>query len=100
MIKSVLSQQEKSIYELKKKNDTLNKTIEVMEFRSDYMEEQIEPKENEIQELKEQMLEVGHVLLHMCHPFKLPCFIQPFLPEPHHFVHYIAALSNIKSNIH
>ncbi len=67
MIKSVLSQQEKSIYELKKKNDTLNKTIEVMEFRSDYMEEQIEPKENEIQELKEQMLEVGHVLLHMCH---------------------------------
>ncbi len=67
MIKSVLSQQEKSIYELKKKNDTLNKTIEVMEFRSDYMEEQIEPKENEIQELKEQMLEVGRVLLHMCH---------------------------------
>lgn len=66
-IKSVLSQQEKSIYELKKKNDTLNKTIEVMEFRADYMEEQIEPKENEIQELKEQMQEVGHVLLHVCH---------------------------------
>lgn len=39
----------------------LKNTIAVLEFKKGYIQEQIEPKENEIKELKEQMQEVRNV---------------------------------------
>lgn len=36
----------------------LKNTVAVLEFKKGYIQEQIEPKENEIKELKEQMQEV------------------------------------------
>ncbi|XP_051989486.1 cilia- and flagella-associated protein 57 [Xyrauchen texanus] len=54
----IIHDKEKSIYDLKKKNDTLKNTVAVMEFKDEYLQEQIEPKENEIKVLKEQMQEM------------------------------------------
>jgi len=65
---SALSQQEKSISELNKKNSTLNKGLEVMKHRFEFMVEEIAPKGNQIEVLKEQILEVFYCI-NMSHPF-------------------------------
>ncbi|XP_065124868.1 cilia- and flagella-associated protein 57 [Paramisgurnus dabryanus] len=54
----IIKEKEKSIYELDKNNAALTSTVAVMEFKGEYIEEQIEPKNNEIKELREQMQEM------------------------------------------
>ena len=64
---SALSQQEKSIYDLNKQNNTLTKALEVMKHRAEFMEEEIAPKDNQIEELKEQIQEVFYCIHVMSH---------------------------------
>ena len=50
--------QEKSIYELKKKNQELEKFKFVLDYKIKELKGQIEPRENDIREMKDQILEV------------------------------------------
>ncbi|KAG1932003.1 cilia- and flagella-associated protein 57 [Pimephales promelas] len=54
----IMLDKEKSISELNKKNSTLNKGLEVMKHRFEFMVEEIAPKGNQIEVLKEQILEM------------------------------------------
>ncbi|KAA0718887.1 Cilia- and flagella-associated protein 57 [Triplophysa tibetana] len=54
----IIQDKEKTIYGLVKNTDMLKNTVAVLEFKNGYIQEQIEPKENEIKELKEQMQEM------------------------------------------
>ena len=50
--------QEKSIYELKRKNQELEKFKFVLDYKIKELKGQIEPRENDIREMKDQILEV------------------------------------------
>ncbi|KAI7809591.1 cilia- and flagella-associated protein 57 [Triplophysa rosa] len=54
----IIQDKEKTIYGLVKNTDMLKNTVAVLEFKKGYIQEQIEPKENEIKELKEQQQEM------------------------------------------
>lgn len=51
--------QEKRIYELKKKNQELEKFKFVLDYKIKELKKQIEPRENEIKVMKEQIQEVS-----------------------------------------
>lgn len=54
--------QEKRIYDLKKKNQELEKFKFVLDYKIKELKKQIEPRENEIKVMKEQIQEVrGHL---------------------------------------
>ena len=50
--------QEKRIYDLKKKNQELEKFKFVLDYKIKELKKQIEPRENDIKEMKEQIQEV------------------------------------------
>lgn len=56
--------QEKRIYDLKKKNQELEKFKFVLDYKIKELKKQIEPRENEIKVMKEQIQEVRSHLLH------------------------------------
>ncbi len=59
--------QEKRIYDLKKKNQELEKFKFVLDYKIKELKKQIEPRENDIKAMKEQIQEVGtHAGAHMC----------------------------------
>ena len=51
--------QEKRIYDLKKKNQELEKFKFVLDYKIKELKKQIEPRENDIKQMKEQIQEVG-----------------------------------------
>ena len=51
--------QEKRIYDLKKKNQELEKFKFVLDYKIKELKKQIEPRENDIKAMKEQIQEVG-----------------------------------------
>lgn len=51
--------QEKRIYDLKKKNQELEKFKFVLDYKIKELKKQIEPRENDIKNMKEQIQEVG-----------------------------------------
>lgn len=57
-------QQEKRIYDLKKKNQELEKFKFVLDYKIKELKKQIEPRENEIKVMKEQIQEVRSHLPH------------------------------------
>lgn len=57
--------QEKRIYDLKKKNQELEKFKFVLDYKIKELKKQIEPRENEIKVMKEQIQEVRR---HLPHP--------------------------------
>ena len=59
--------QEKRIYDLKKKNQELEKFKFVLDYKIKELKKQIEPRENDIKAMKEQIQEVSKT---MC-----PCFL-------------------------
>ena len=54
--------QEKRIYDLKKKNQELEKFKFVLDYKIKELKKQIEPRENDIKAMKEQIQEVGYSL--------------------------------------
>lgn len=56
--------QEDRIYDLKKKNEELEKFKFVLDYKVSELKKQIEPRENEVKEMKEQVHEVRSVELH------------------------------------
>ena len=54
--------QEKRIYDLKKKNQELEKFKFVLDYKIKELKKQIEPRENDIKAMKEQIQEVCHVM--------------------------------------
>ena len=58
--------QEKRIYDLKKKNQELEKFKFVLDYKIKELKKQIEPRENDIKEMKEQIQEVPLFLLVYC----------------------------------
>lgn len=66
--------QEKRIYDLKKKNQELEKFKFVLDYKIKELKKQIEPRENDIKAMKEQIQEVmcmqmtrDHNYTHCCH---------------------------------
>lgn len=55
------SSQENRIYDLKKKNEELEKFKFVLDYKVNELKKQIEPRENEVKEMKEQVHEVRGV---------------------------------------
>ena len=55
--------QEKRIYDLKKKNQELEKFKFVLDYKIKELKKQIEPRENDIKAMKEQIQEVGTKLV-------------------------------------
>jgi len=53
------SSQEKRIYDLKKKNQELEKFKFVLDYKIKELKKQIEPRENDIKAMKEQIQEVS-----------------------------------------
>lgn len=60
--------QEKRIYDLKKKNQELEKFKFVLDYKIKELKKQIEPRENEIKVMKEQIQEVREGGLWFTHP--------------------------------
>lgn len=60
-----LSLQENRIYDLKKKNEELEKFKFVLDYKVNELKKQIEPRENEVKEMKEQVHEVRRVDLYL-----------------------------------
>ena len=52
--------QEKRIYDLKKKNQELEKFKFVLDYKIKELRRQMEPRENEIKRMKEQIRKVSH----------------------------------------
>lgn len=57
--------QENRIYDLKKKNDELEKFKFVLEYKVKELKKQLEPRENEVKEMKEQVHEVRSIVLNL-----------------------------------
>lgn len=57
-VTKLLLLQEKRIYDLKKKNQELEKFKFVLDYKIKELKKQIEPRENDIMEMKEQIHEV------------------------------------------
>lgn len=72
--------QEKRIYDLKKKNQELEKFKFVLDYKIKELKKQIEPRENEIKVMKEQIQEV-RAGAHTPHPSDL-CPLQPYCSLP------------------
>lgn len=60
--------QEKRIYELKRKNQELEKFKFVLDYKIKELKKQIEPREIEIKDMKEQITNVSDTLLSFCSP--------------------------------
>ena len=56
--------QEKRIYDLKKKNQELEKFKFVLDYKIKELKKQIEPKEKEIRQMKDQISEVRDTFNH------------------------------------
>ena len=59
--------QEKRIYDLKKKNQELEKFKFVLDYKIKELKKQIEPRENDIKAMKEQIQEVSDRYKSKCH---------------------------------
>ena len=57
---------EKRIYDLKKKNQELEKFKFVLDYKIKELKKQIEPRENDIKAMKEQIQEVNDLFLLFC----------------------------------
>ncbi len=69
--------QEKRIYDLKKKNQELEKFKFVLDYKIKELRRQMEPRENEIKRMKEQIKKVSVVMtlcveLYTCHSYTRP----------------------------
>ena len=65
--------QEKRIYDLKKKNQELEKFKFVLDYKIKELKKQIEPRENDIKAMKEQIQEVGaHHPVPRCQNISVP----------------------------
>ena len=60
LYKYIFVEQEKRIYDLKKKNQELEKFKFVLDYKIKELKKQIEPRENDIKAMKEQIQEVCH----------------------------------------
>lgn len=76
--------QEKRIYDLKKKNQELEKFKFVLDYKIKELKKQIEPREKEIKVMKEQIQEVRSHLPHPAVPSQLPPTSWPGVKEPPH----------------
>ena len=61
--RAALPLQEKRIYDLKKKNQELEKFKFVLDYKIKELRKQIEPRENEIKRIKEQIKKASHLLI-------------------------------------
>ena len=57
----ISSLQEKRIYDLKKKNQELEKFKFVLDYKIKELRRQMEPRENEIKRMKEQIKKVSYI---------------------------------------
>ena len=57
-----IGEKEKKIYQLKKKNQELEKFKFVLDYKIKDLNRQIEPRENEITDMKENITEMDHEL--------------------------------------
>lgn len=76
--------QEKRIYDLKKKNQELEKFKFVLDYKIKELKKQIEPREKEIKVMKEQIQEVRSHLPRPAVPSQLPPTSWPGVKEPPH----------------
>lgn len=69
------SSQENRIYDLKKKNKELEKFKFVLDYKVNELKKQIEPRENEVKEMKEQVHEVRLTLVKVSWTRPLECSV-------------------------